>query len=41
MENEEIKICKIFDMSENIIMKNKWLLYLYDYDIEEYCEMIE
>jgi hypothetical protein len=39
MENEEGEPCKIFDMGENIIMENKW--WLYDYEIEEYYEMIE
>jgi len=39
MESEEGELCKIFDMGENIIMENKW--WLYDYEIEEYREMIE
>jgi len=39
METEEGELCKIFDMGENIIMENKW--WLYDYEIDEYCEMIE
>ena len=39
MENEEGKLCKIFDMGKNIIMENRW--WLYDYEIEEYCEMID
>jgi len=39
MESEEGELCKIYDMGENIIMENKW--WLYDYEIEDYCEMVE
>jgi len=39
MESEEGELCKIFDMGKNIIAENKW--WLYDYEIEEYCEMIK
>ena len=39
MEDEEGELCKIFDMGENIIAENKW--WVYDYEIEEYYEMIK